>query len=435
MSTIILNEGQERISEEFFKFLFSTDKEFILDAGGGYGKTTLVVNLLNKIIPQYLEMAQMMGIPAIYTSVQLTATTNKAAEVLADQVHMPVSTIHSYMNLKVQDNFRTGESEIVKTANFDIKQNTIIVIDEYSTVDAKLLKFILEGTLNCKILWVGDQHQLLGVNSSTLPILRPHVPVHSLTEPMRNKGVQHLIDLCADLKSAVDNKVQSPITLMSPFVNLVPNEAALIQLINDHFLDPNHNNAILTYTNKAAINYNKYIRQLRNLPDHFVVGEHVVNNRVVVRSDSIISVEEQLTITDLSPDVIEICVDDGLDIYLRIRYANLVSKHATYTSVPLVQDLIHFENVVNFYKSRKNWKMYFKLRNTYPDLRSKDAMTTYKAQGSSYDMVLMDMGDISSCNNTDTASRLIYVGASRARKQINLYGNVNPKQGYYQTLE
>jgi hypothetical protein len=108
---------------------------------------------------------------------------------------------------------------------------------------------------------------------------------------------------------------------------------------------------------------------------------------------------------------------------LRTRIGN------TFEGVPLPSDRAHFAALVAYFRKQKNWAVYYGLRNKYPDLRQRDAATVYKAQGSTYDSAFIDLGDISNCHNPDQAARMLYVGLSREKHRIFLFGQLADKYG------
>ena len=78
-----LNQGQQEGADAFFRFLFDDNKQHLIITGpGGVGKTYLMGHLIDTIIPTYHQTCALMNVPVKYTSVHMTATTNKAAEVL-----------------------------------------------------------------------------------------------------------------------------------------------------------------------------------------------------------------------------------------------------------------------------------------------------------------------------------------------------------------
>jgi len=108
-TTVTLNQGQQDAAEGFFKFLLGPDKEMGITGPGGVGKTFLLGYMIDKIMPQYFETCKLMGVDPDFESVQMTSTTNKAAEVLSLDCGRPTSTVQSFLNLKVHDDYATGK--------------------------------------------------------------------------------------------------------------------------------------------------------------------------------------------------------------------------------------------------------------------------------------------------------------------------------------
>src|SRR5690606_19963698 len=78
-----------------------------------------------------------------------------------------------------------------------------------------------------------------------------------------------------------------------------------------------------------------------------------------------------------------------------------------FEKVPLPVDRDHFLAMLRYFKNQKNWPAFFDLKNYYPDLRPQDASTVYKAQGSTYDTVFIDLTNISTCHNPSQAARML----------------------------
>src|SRR5690606_8199187 len=114
-----LNQGQEAAAEGFFNFLFDKEQdELIISGAGGVGKTYLMGHLIDEVMPRYHETCSLLGIDPIYHAVEMTATTNKAAEVLEKATGRPTGTIHSFLRLRVIENYSTGVSRLEKTPNW-----------------------------------------------------------------------------------------------------------------------------------------------------------------------------------------------------------------------------------------------------------------------------------------------------------------------------
>lgn len=118
-----LNPGQEAAAEGFFDFLLDPNaSELRISGPGGTGKTFTMAHMIDEIMPRYHETCSLMGIPALYNEVIMTATTNKAAEVLARATGRPTSTYHSFQGLTIRNNLKTGEADLIPSKSFSIKR-------------------------------------------------------------------------------------------------------------------------------------------------------------------------------------------------------------------------------------------------------------------------------------------------------------------------
>ena len=95
-----LTEQQSQVLDSLTSFIISEDQQYMVLRGfAGTGKTTVVAELI-QWINQYNELAEALNTPTIKKS--LTATTNKAASVLANTTATSATTIHSLLGLSVR---------------------------------------------------------------------------------------------------------------------------------------------------------------------------------------------------------------------------------------------------------------------------------------------------------------------------------------------
>lgn len=427
---VTLNAGQQAAFDAFLQFLVGMEKIFRISGPGGVGKTKLMGQLIDRAIPEYRNLAKLLGMPALYDEVVMTATTNKAAEELSRATGRPTSTIHSFMNLKVQDDYSTGKSRITKTRNFRVHENMVIFIDEASMIDTKLLNFIFEGTRNCKIVFVGDHCQLAPVMERISPIYLMQAPFYELTQPMRT-DIPALQKLNDQLRETVKTNSFQPIQLVPGIIDLFDADQMQTELIK-RFSSTDTNDRILAYTNAHVMLYNDFIREIRQLPHSYTVGERLINNNAIELANDMLRVEDEVTIVDKSDDVFELklgLASDGSQISMQYQEAMIVNQVGSEFSVRLPCDRKHFLNLIKYFGNKADWPTYFDLKNGYPDLRPRDAATFHKAQGSTYDTVFIDLGNLSTCRDSDMVARMLYVACSRARKQIIFYGDLAPKYG------
>jgi GTPase SAR1 family protein len=426
LKTIPLNQGQQAAADGFFEALFSPDKEINIAGPGGVGKTFLMGHLIDQVMPRYLDTCKMMGIAPEYLDVEMTATTNKAAEVLSEATGRPTSTIYSFLSLKMKEDYETGEIRVAKSKEWKVHQNKIIFVDEAGMTDRVLRNYINEGTQNCKIIYVGDHCQLGPVTEHVSSIYTDSLPFFELTEPMRtNVPELHAINL--QLRETVETGEFKPIQLVPGVIDLL-NDEQMAHELNTQFLEQTHDKRILAYTNKRVIQYNDHIRTVRQLPDTFVPGEFLINNSAIQHKVGMIRVEEEVEIESQSSETEQILIAENVN--LEVRRTTLRNRRGSiYTDVMVPVDREHFTALVKYYAQNKNWNRYFFLKNTFPDLRQRDAATVHKAQGSTYDTVFIDLADLSKCHNPFTVARLLYVAFSRARKRVVLYGELAEKYG------
>lgn len=421
-----LNQEQQNAANGFFQFLLEKKSELIISGPGGTGKTFLMGYMIDTIMPRYLEACALMGIKPEYTDVVMTATTNKAAEVLGIATGRPASTIHSFLNLKVQDDYTTGRSLLTKTKDWAIHHNKIIFIDEASMIDKALLDMIREGTCNCKVIFVGDHCQLAPVMEPISPIYKQRLPFYELTQPMRT-NIQALQNINLQLRHTVETGEFYPIQIIPGVIDWLDGPA-MEQEINSIFATPNGNSRILAYTNQRVVDYNNHIREIRQINSTYVLGEILINNNAIRLKNGMLSVEEELTIVNLKETTEFVEVEPGVD--LEVRFADLRTNYGeVFFNIPLPEDKEHFTALINHYRRLKNWNRYFFLKNNHPDLRPRDASTVYKAQGSTYDTAFVDLGNLSTCHNPNQAARMLYVAFSRARHRVVLYGELAKKYG------
>lgn len=436
VQTLTLNEGQALASEGFFEFLLGPEKELNISGAGGVGKTFLLGHLIDEILPKYFDTCKMMGVEPEYSSVHMTATTNKAAEVLGQQTGRPTSTVHSFFGLKVVDDYKTGESKVSKSTSWTVYSNIILIIDESSMIDRQLYEFIMEGTCKSKVVYVGDKNQMAPVKETLSPVYkRVGIPMFELLEPMRTMipELHALNTQCRDTVESGENSMGifdfKPIKIVPGIIDWLSDEQFQDE-IDTRFADPSHDNVILAYRNTRVVQFNDYVRQLRGLPTHFTAGESLVSNSAPRFGKFSLSVEDEIRILSMQDEVQEFVISEEANISTPVRYALVENSFGEQCNIPIPMDTGHVAELIKYFKKIKKWHAYYYMRNNLPDLRQRDARTVYKIQGSSVaGTVYIDASDLSTCHNPSQAARQIYVAVSRARMRVAFHGVLADKYG------
>ena len=100
-----------------------------------------------------------------------------------------------------------------------------------------------------------------------------------------------------------------------------------------------------------------------------------------------------------------------------------VTTETVYT-ITCFADINDRAEIIKYYSSNKQWDRYFKIKNSFPDLRSVAASTIHKAQGSTYDSVIVDLSDIGRCTIKSQTARMQYVALSRPKTRIYIRGHL-----------
>jgi exodeoxyribonuclease V len=419
--TITLTPDQQRAADTFIEFMQdSTQFEMVISGFPGTGKSTLTQYLLD-FLPKYQKLVNVLmhGDSDTETTMYVTATTNKAAQVIANLVGTDPITIHSLLGIKVENDYKTGKTRLQKGRDFSIKENFLIIIDEASYIDRDLLRMIQESTLHCKILYIGDRYQLASAGEQDPPVFNLDVTRVELTQVMRNAGP--IATLAGQYRTTIDTGEFQPIWANG--VEIVQAAGPTFQaLIDAEFTRPDRHiddAKILAWTNNTVQRYNAYIRELNGYGDILEVGEQVITNKLIPGKDvdSSFKTDAHVRITQIGiPRAIEGI--PGRDVTLNGK-----------TKIFVPDDQADAKFYLKQLAARKEWRTYFEVKDSWGDLRPPYACTTHKSQGSTYKTVFINLEDIGRCNIASDVARMLNVAISRASQKVVLYGDLPEKYG------
>lgn len=414
MSELSLTEGQQEAYEQFVSFLMDpAQKTFILKGYSGTGKSTLVQHIL-KELPNVLKTVRLLTQDRTEYKIALTATTNKAKEALQTITKAEVSTIQSFLGLRVKKNVRTNETSLMPSANSEVKRDYILFIDEASFVDAHLIGHIDSLTQGCKLVFVGDPAQLTPVKAATTPVFEGHLGMgYELTEVVRQAEGNPIIDLSTAFRHTVQT---------GQWFSFEPDGEHIIHMDRAHFEDAiireferpdwhHKDSKVLCWTNKLVISYNRAIReQVQGMPE-FEVGDYAVCNKYIKTPNCNMQTDQMGLITKIEPSS-----DLG-------KTGNRITLD--YTNTAFMPDTLDFfKEALADARKEANYGRIQYIENSWIDLRAAYACTINKSQGSTYNKVFIDLDDVSKCNNGNTVARMMYVAVSRARHQVIMAGDL-----------
>tara|TARA_R110000822_G_scaffold64325_7_gene157981 strand:- start:768 stop:2021 length:1254 start_codon:yes stop_codon:yes gene_type:complete len=410
---ITLTTDQLNALRAFHRFLLDpTETVFVLSGYSGCGKSTLVSTMVDKI-PGYVKSASLLNAEQCEYEVELTATTNKAAENLSQITGQYVGTIHAFLGLLLKTDYKTGTTKLIPRDS-DVKTGYILFIDEASYIDSQLLSFIFQRTKNCKIIFVGDPAQLTPVKSAGTPAFNAMFPGAALTSVVRQAEGNPIVDLATKFRDTVNS---------GEFFKFKPDGHHIKYLERDAFnqaiatefsrSDWSYSDSkILGWTNKCVIAFNQFVSTHVKGDPHFKVGDYAVCNGYMRQNEMSLKTGQLVKITHISSDIESLDVE-GNNFIINSNFHAFMPKTLQSKNARIKQA-----------RAEDELHLVSKMEESWIDLRAVYACTINKAQGSTFDQVFIDLDDISRCNSGDQIARMLYVAVSRARNHVTLTGDL-----------
>jgi len=414
-ATITLTEDQQSALDAFHEFLLDPiEQVFVLSGYSGCGKSTLVRTIIDEV-PKFVRTAKLIDPQTKDYTIELTATTNKAAENLGQITGHSAGTIHSFLGLRVNTDYKTGVTTLTPRRGALPLEGYLLFIDEASYVDKQLLQMIFQLTRDCKIVFIGDPAQLTPVKATTTPVFDANFTGAMLSTVVRQAEGNPIVDLSTMFRHTVNT---------GEFFSFKPDGNAVVYLQRDQFnqaIEQEFTRAdwryqdskVLAWTNKCVIGYNHFIRNSVKGDPHFAVGDYaVVNSFITVGSGKSLKTDQMVCITSIGPDT---------------QHRDVMGKWYTIdneSSCFMPNHLADKNKRIREAKANNEYTLIAEIESQWIDLRAAYACTINKAQGSTFDRVFIDLDDIRRCNSGDQIARMLYVGVSRARHQVFLTGDL-----------
>lgn len=387
-----LNKKQQEIFNYITKNKWKNDKvkSILIKGEGGTGKSYLTSHI-----------ADTLGYRCL-----VTATTNKAKELLNEKLDCEVYTIHSALGMVLTYEGLTPILRSIKPP----KRAEILIIDEVSMLERDLYLKIKESNY-ALVIYIGDEVQLPAVgNRAELEVDKTFI----LTEQMRqDKDTLDLQEILKSLRQAILNG--DKLTLKKEKINFYTNHRDFCKA----YLNCNTSKRILAYSNKCVDTYNKNI----NGGDAFNIGDIIVLDKPCGHLKN----GDTAKIVNLR--------HDGTKTFIKIM--NSGKSYVLTTFLKKTDE----KNFIDLQIEKGDFAAIHNI--FHPKLLY--ASTVHKSQGDTLESVFIDFTDIQSAykrkpsqfNNYaegisyDEMLRLLYVAMSRAKKNVNIFAG---KTRNYKTL-
>ena len=431
---IALTKDQQECFVLLRRFLLEDDGNwFYLQGFAGSGKTTVLSEFLKSLLHSPTPKINV-------NNTVICAPTHKAVRVIGNklQKEFKCSTLHSFLCLEktIDEN---GNVEFIQSKRYlkTIPNVRLVIIDECSMISLEVYKIIMDilGRFKLKIIFTGDPKQLPPVNEDLSKICK-NKPNYNLTKILRHGGG---ILENATLIRKNQNKRYIEFKKFDN-VRLLSSNQEWLDLINYSF-KKNKDAHVLTWTNKRSKEINDSVREdiygEKAQESEFLEGEKCIVTDTFVKKDKwfytcdeiIVTKSEVIDLpyynslfnipatslkvyrletdikTDNSPTVLYRIHTDSLEIfeklikrmYARAKAGSRISK----------------DRAKKLWKEMHEFKLHFRTPITY-----NYSTTCHKAQGSTYDVVFIDVKDISKNKDTVYKNQCLYTAFTRASKLV-----------------
>ena len=406
-----LTTDQEKALIEINNFILDKDSKYHVLAGfAGTGKSTVIKELVDTFSATEKAYKLLTGKECPY-ELRLTATTNQAANVLSKITKKQVRTIHSLLNLRI------------KTINFEKRlvggygnplNNIFVVIDEASFLNNEVLDFIdkISKNKNMKFLFVGDPFQIPPVKYNKAPVFTKGYKTSILNEVVRQTKNSPITNLAVKFKDAVETGELAPFIPDNNVIRRLDRQEFVNEMVNKIRSADWHPNTcrILTWTNKTAIRYNEKLAAMYKGSTTIQVDDEVVVNSYLKTAHCHKKTDELVKVRKIQPMTL-------YDVP-GFMYTFYDGDSAFMPSDPLITKVM-----LNKAKKEKDAKMFYDVEQ-WVDLRLLYSSTVHKSQGSTYEDVYIDLGDIRKVRDAKLIYRLLYVATSRATNSVTFIGDL-----------
>lgn len=448
-----LSPDKQICTDLFLEFVNDDDaREMVIDGRPGTGKSYLIRALLHAYRAN-MAFKRAMGLSVNHEikDIAITATTNKAAAVLADDLKVHTQTIHQLLHLYVFEDHVMEESHLRKKKNWRPLDNLFVFVDEYSYVD-RILRGHIDNTLrhNCKIVYLGDKDQILP-RGETSAIIYQQTPEERIGHLVQQFRQDHQEDAPSNITLLSEAYQESIYTKRFPNIaNYLGNgveyqsvevvkqtmQDSFVRAVNTH--DANYAR-VLAWRNEDVIVYNQFIRGFFTEEPLFEPNEKVLTNKPIAcdklsahhsallgqTKDAFINAESVLTIKKalrgMGPFKIPDCpLLDGV-FYLTDQNLLLFVPDLT------ADNKNRIRHIRELLRENQQFSVLEAFNCSLQDLRSAYSVTSHKSQGSTYNHVFIDLSSIGRCTNADTFSRMMNVSVSRAKEKVVFFGKLPPR--------
>lgn len=440
--------GQGNFFSKMDKFLLLDSEQkptFVLRGYAGTGKTTVISSLVKSL-------------PKLNLRSLLLAPTGRAAKVMSNYSDRAAYTIHKIIYKPKSDDGSLGGGFILQKNYY---KETVFIVDESSMLAddggmsgnllGDLISFVFHGNGN-RLLLVGDTAQLPPVGSEFSPALesgyllrhfRLDADQIELTEVMRQRLESGILYNATNLREQLKAEIPQVRINTSMFRDIFKMTGEKLEdgLRYAYGKFGTENTTIVTRSNKAAVQYNLYIRKLI----HFYEDEISTGDLLMIVKNNYTYMAESEKVNFLANgDMAEVMKIRSFEEMYGFRFATLELRLLDYPEEPQFEAKVILDTLYSPSPSltRDEYRsLYAQVSEDYADVASKVerqelirkdpflnslqvkfayALTCHKAQGGQWKAVFVDQGYLKEDQVDKDFTRWLYTAMTRATEELYL---------------
>lgn len=434
-----------RKMDTFLQIKAQDKPTFVLRGYAGTGKTS-VISALVKSLPK-LQMRSL-----------LLAPTGRAAKVMSNYSNKAAFTIHKIIYKPKAEDGSLGGGFILQKNYYN---ETVFIVDESSMLAddggmsgnllGDLISFVFMGNSN-RLILVGDTAQLPPVGSEYSPALEADYLVRhfrvttdqiELTEVMRQRLESGILYNATNLREQLKAETPKLEINTSQFSDMFKMTGERLEDGLRYAYDKygTENTTIITRSNKAAVQYNKYIRQVI----HFFEDEISSGDLLMIVKNNYTYMAESDKVNFLANgDMAEVMKIRSFQEFYGFRFATLELRLLDYPDEPHFEAKVILDTLYSASPSltRDQYReLYKQVSEDYADVASKKermelikkdpflnalqikfayALTCHKAQGGQWQAVFVDQGYLPENLVDKDFTRWLYTAMTRASEELYL---------------